>query len=93
MPYQEWKDEQFDLIFNAVYTQIQMRRVNDPTFSPPDLEGLLEAQYIQQGNDWTGRGELGHITDTATIAAYETCLAEWRKEIEEEGNPNHSSPG
>jgi hypothetical protein len=74
-----WEQRVYDEVFDTLCRQIEKQRQEDPRFSLDDLEGLLESQYIYQGNDWVGRGRLADLRTSATIAAYEHCLAEWRK--------------
>ena len=35
---------------------------------------MLEALYVQDGNDWLGRGETEQTVLSATIAAFEAVL-------------------
>lgn len=53
----------------------------DPNYSIESLESLLESMYIVQGNDQLGRGSRHDISINATIAAAETVLYEWRKQL------------
>jgi hypothetical protein len=40
------------------------------------LERELRSLYVRQGNDWTGRGEIGDARLDATIAVLEAVRAE-----------------
>ncbi|MFW6149183.1 MAG: hypothetical protein ACOC6D_04935 [Atribacterota bacterium] len=40
---------------------------------------MIELAYVRRGNDWVGRGLLKHIEESATIAAFEHMLVEWKK--------------
>ena len=75
-------------IFDALYTQLMARRRDDPHFTIDDVRGFLKDAYVHQGNDWIGRGALFDATQAATIAAYETVLADWVAELEAQAPPN-----
>jgi len=53
----------------------------DPNFTIKDLERLLTALYVNDGNDQGGRGGVGDIVSQATIAAHEQVLFEWKREL------------
>ena len=76
-----WKNRKYDEVFESTYAYVAMRRQTDPHFTIETLERLLETQYTYQGQGWDGMGEMGHIVTSATVAAYEHMLAEWRKEL------------
>ncbi len=79
----DWKDQHYQEIFEATCLHLEQQREN-PKFTSEHLEGLLEAQYVDEGNDLLGRSEPVKIKAAATIAAYEHFLAEWKKETEGE---------
>ncbi|HUW81588.1 MAG TPA: hypothetical protein VMZ31_02180 [Phycisphaerae bacterium] len=81
-----WKDHKYDEVFESTCAYVAMRRQTDPSFSIETLEGLLETQCTYQGQGWDGMGEMGLIVTSATIAAYEHMLVEWRKELSD--NPS-----
>jgi len=76
-----WKSYKYDEVFESTCAYVAMRRQSDPAFTIEMLEGLLATQCTYQGQGWHGMGEMGHIITSATIAAYEHMLAEWRKEL------------
>jgi hypothetical protein len=76
-----WKSQKYDEVFERTCAYVAMRRQTDPGFPIEMLEGLLETQYTYQGQGWDGMGEMGHIITSATIAAYEHMLVEWRQEL------------
>ena len=51
--------------------------LKDPDHVEEYARGILKNLYISQGNDWTGRGEIGNAGLGASIAAYECILAEY----------------
>ncbi len=80
----DWKDRHYQETFEAVCSHLEHQRRANPNFTIKHLEGLLESQYIDQGNDWIGRSAPVNIKTDATIAAYEHFLTEWKKETEGE---------
>ena len=76
----DWEQKKFDEIFENVYATTKYRRFLDPSFDITSLKKLLQSLYINDGNDQGGRGKVGDIVSTATIAAHEQVLAEWQKE-------------
>jgi len=50
------------------------------------LECELRSLYVRQGNDWTGRGEIGDARLEATIAVLEAVRAECLQQIEPSDN-------
>ena len=74
------KEDLYEEAFEDAILFVLRKRRLKPDFTIDDLEKLLQAEYVQQGNDWVGRGELATLNQNARIAAYETLLAEWREE-------------
>ncbi len=71
----DWREETCQQIFDETCRSLEAG-LRDNRLTRADLERLLEAIYVDQGNDWLGRGALQDITQSATIAAYEHVLAE-----------------
>ncbi len=74
---QDYREKIYDDTFNNVCKEIGLRKQNDPKFTKEELEGVLRSLYVDQGNDWDGRGEIRDIINDATISACELVLAEW----------------
>ncbi|MBN2584403.1 MAG: hypothetical protein JXL80_15185 [Planctomycetes bacterium] len=74
-----WKQQVYDEAYENALAHIRRRR-EDARFTVAELEGLLQSAYVNQGNDWIGRGALYAIQIAATIAAYEHVLDEWAAE-------------
>ncbi len=74
------REQKYRQVFEATLAQLAARRRADPHFTIKELEQLLHSEYIHQGNDWVGKGSLAEIVQGATIAAYESFLAEWQRE-------------
>lgn len=75
----DWRQRKYDEVFERVVRHAEDGR-RSGRITLADLEGLLRTEYVNQGNDWTGKGALHDTVQAATIAAYEHVLAEWRKE-------------
>ncbi len=76
----DWKESKYDAVYNACLRSLERQRQIDSSFTHETARGVLSHLYIQDGNDWTGRGEVQEIQIRATIAAYEDFLAQWESE-------------
>jgi hypothetical protein len=76
----DWRDEKREAVFESTLRGLENRRRIDPGFSLADARSSLEHLYILEGNDWLGRGELGDIVASATVAAYEHFIHAWSAE-------------
>jgi hypothetical protein len=75
--YQKWQDKKYAEVFEQELLGLERRKVNtDCTIE--DIEGLLESLYRLDGDDWLGRGGVQDIVISATIAAHERFIAEWK---------------
>ena len=74
-------EKRYDEVFDALYRYLDERRRTDPAFSPDDIRAFLKDAYVRLGNNWIGRGTLFDTTQNATIAAYETFLANWLADL------------
>lgn len=81
------KDKNNDLIYNErfelVYNELVYQKEHDKNYTIEQMENLLQSLYDNEGNNWTGRGDLRDMKQSATIAACEAVLAEWRSEIKD----------
>jgi hypothetical protein len=71
-------EEKFDEIYEKTFDQLEYRWNHDEAFSVKDLERQLETFYVDEGNDWAGRGLPGQVVKSATIAATEAFLERLR---------------
>lgn len=71
----------YDEVYESLYHYLAERRRTDPSFTPDHVRGFLKDAYVRLGNNWTGKGTLFETTQNATIAAYESFLANWKAEI------------
>ena len=81
MSVREPREQEYAAIFEETYTSLQQRRKIDPAFTIDDIRGFLRALYEQEGNDWEGRGPVYDTFISATIAAYERMMVEWKAEL------------
>jgi len=77
---EEWRDVKYRETFDQEMRGLARRRQSDPACKVEDLEGILKNLYIMDGSDWGGRGGVQDTVMTATIAAYENFIADWRQE-------------
>ncbi|PKL07841.1 MAG: hypothetical protein CVV51_12070 [Spirochaetae bacterium HGW-Spirochaetae-7] len=75
-----WKEKAYVDTYDDTLGSLQRRRAEDPSFDAASARGVLKHLYIQDGNDWVGRGELQDIVMQATLDAYEFFLARWEDE-------------
>lgn len=76
------REKQYQHTFEATIAQLTLRRRIQGDFTLSECAKLLETEYINQGNNWIGRGSLQDIVLQATIAAYEVFIAEWQYDDE-----------
>ncbi|MEL3913414.1 hypothetical protein [Treponema pedis] len=76
----DWELEKFNEVFDDEIRVLTRRRLHDKNCSISDLEGTLEALYILEGNNIDGRGRAQEISLSASIAAYEKFIEDWKNE-------------
>lgn len=64
-------NETYDCTYRDEIIGILRRKENNPSCTLEDLESVLESLYIQEGNNWEGRGQVQDLILSATINAYE----------------------
>jgi len=78
----DWREQKREEVFESTLKGLENRRRIDRGFFLADARSALDHLYILEGNDWLGRGELGDIVTSATIAAYEHFIFEWKTELD-----------
>lgn len=76
----DWETEKFGELFDDEIRVLQRRRLNDPGCTVSDLQGTLDALYILEGNNMAGRSRVHEIALSASIAAYEKFIDDWKNE-------------
>jgi len=76
-----WRDIKYREVFEQELRGLERRRIVDQNCTPEDLTGILETLYLSDGSDWIGRGDLQDIILSATIAAYEYFISEWKANL------------
>ncbi|MCK7577229.1 MAG: hypothetical protein MZV65_16260 [Chromatiales bacterium] len=74
------RQEEFDEVYRSCLGSLHRQKETDGSFTLETARGVLEHLYVQEGNDWTGRGEVQDIQIEASIAAYERFLSDWASE-------------
>lgn len=77
----EWREQKYKEVYDTVYATTRYRIMVDPSFTIKDLERLLATLYVNDGNDQGGRGVVADIVSSATIAAHQQVLLEWKREL------------
>ncbi|MGL4987006.1 MAG: hypothetical protein ACRC5H_07720 [Treponemataceae bacterium] len=78
---ENWQDEKYIHVYEEELRGLYRRREYDSNLHVEEIEKILKNLYICEGNNQEGRGAVGDIVCTATIAAHEFFIAEWKKEI------------
>ncbi|MDR0411791.1 MAG: hypothetical protein LBH75_07465 [Treponema sp.] len=76
----DWRDEKYDAVFEQELRGLERRRAHTGC-TVEDIEGLLESLYRLDGDNWIGRGQVQDIATSATIAAHERFIADWKTEL------------
>lgn len=89
----DWRDQKRKEVFESTLKSLENRRLIDPGFTLSDAQSALDHLYVLEGNDWLGRGELGDIVTSATIAAHEHFIFEWRTSMNNSMSGKENSDG
>ncbi len=76
----EWQADKYKTVYEEELRFLERRRANDTSCTIKDVQGILKNLYIQEGNNQDGRGPVQDIVLSATIAAYEFFIEDWKKE-------------
>lgn len=77
----QWLDDAYSQTLADEKRGLERRRAHDSNLKMEDVQGILNHLYINEGNNWEGRGPLADMVLSATIAAYEHYISEWKKEL------------
>ena len=90
----DWEDTKNQEVFEDEIRVLHRRRNADATCTIDDIQGILDSLYILDGNNAEGRSSVQQISLSATIAAYEAFVHQWKKELAEaQENLRHDSSG
>lgn len=76
----DWEIKKFNELFDDEIRVLTRRRKNSKDCSIEDLQGTLDALYILEGNNIGGRSKVHEIALSASIAAYEKFIEDWKNE-------------
>ena len=76
----DWETQKFNELFDDEIRVLTRRRANSNDCSIEDLQGTLDALYILEGNNIAGRSKVHEIALSASIAAYEKFIEDWKNE-------------
>ena len=77
----DWEDTKYQEVFDDETRLLVRRRSADASCTLDDVQGILDSLYIVDGNNAEGRSSVQQIVLSATIAAYEAFIHQWKKEI------------
>lgn len=75
-----WETQKFNELFDDEIRVLTRRRANSNDCSIEDLQGTLDALYVLEGNNIAGRSKVHEIALSASIAAYEKFIEDWKNE-------------
>ncbi|MGL4981503.1 MAG: hypothetical protein ACRC4W_01360 [Treponemataceae bacterium] len=81
---QNWQEEKYRHVYEQELRGLCRRRDHDKNLCVKEIEGILKNLYISEGNDQEGRGAVGDIVCSATIAAHEFFIADWKKNLSQQ---------
>ena len=81
----DWEDRKYKEVFDSEIRLLTRRRTFDSDCTIADVQGILDSLYVLDGNSGLGRSAVEQISLSATIAAYEAFIHEWRKELDKNG--------
>ncbi len=74
----DWEDEKFKEVFDDEIRVLNRRILNDKNCTLEDIQGTLDSLYILEGNNMSGRSKVNEISLSASIAAYEQFIDDWK---------------
>jgi len=78
----DWRESKYEETLEQELRGLERRRRAEPECTVGDIQGILVHLYNMEGADWAGRGDLQDIILSATIAAYERFVFEWKAELD-----------
>ncbi|MCL2609802.1 MAG: hypothetical protein FWD94_07875 [Treponema sp.] len=78
----DWREIKYQETFEAEFQWLEHRRAKDPSCTVEDIEATLRNLFLLQGDGHDGRGDVQETSLSASIAAYELFISNWRAEME-----------
>ena len=75
----DWEEKKYLEVFDDETRLLIRRRAADTSCTIDDIQGILDSLYVLDGNNATGRSCVQQIELSATIAAYEAFIHQWKK--------------
>jgi hypothetical protein len=76
----DWEEKKYQEVFDDETRLLVRRRAADARCTIEDVQGILDSLYVLDGNNAEGRSSVQQIALSATIAAYEAFIHQWKKE-------------
>ena len=76
----DWEERKYQEVFDDETRLLVRRRAADARCTIEDVQGILDSLYVLDGNNAEGRSSVQQIALSATIAAYEAFIHQWKKE-------------
>lgn len=77
----DWEEKKYQEVFEDETRLLVRRRIADASCTVDDIQGILDSLYILDGNNAEGRSSVQQIALSATIAAYEAFIFQWKKDL------------
>ncbi len=74
----DWEAEKFKEVFEDELRVLNRRIQHNRNCTLQDIQGTLDSLYILEGNNLSGRSKVHEISLSASIAAYEQFIEDWK---------------
>ena len=78
----DWEEKKYQEVFDDETRLLFRRRASEAHCTIDDIQGILDSLYIFDGNNAVGRSSVQQLAISATIAAYEAFIHQWKKELD-----------
>lgn len=75
-------EDKYNEVYDSIYNNLKVQYASDIEAGIIHLERQIEDLYIFEGNDWLGRNDYKAASISATIAACETLLIEFKEVLQ-----------
>ena len=77
----DWEEKKYQEVFDDETRLLTRRRASESSCTIEDIQGILDSLYILDGNNAGGRSSVQQLEISATIAAYEAFIHQWKKDL------------